>query len=197
MIQQIEIEVPVGKKAIFENGQIKFIDAKHWENIKTFEDAYEYCDKNNIANDLLRKCNNLGSSYEDNVLKLRLIIAALTNDEKLFLTKGHIYVPSIRFCDTRTLRNCFTKNPIIGRILAQGKYYFVVGCEPYDCYPSGLGCYGSISHEGNEASLNIGVGFIKVSSKEIANHLSTYFGKLIFDVTYGGCNCDYQWIAMP
>ena len=53
MVQQIKIEVPVGKKAIFENGQIKFIDAKHWENIKTFDDAYEYCDKNNIANDLL------------------------------------------------------------------------------------------------------------------------------------------------
>ena len=70
MIQQIEIEVPVGKKAVFENGKIKFIDAKHWENIKTFEDAYEYCDKNNIANDLLIKCNNLGSSYEDNILFL-------------------------------------------------------------------------------------------------------------------------------
>ena len=54
MVQQIKIEVPVGMKAIFENGQIKFIDAKHWENIKTFDDAYEYCDKNNIANDLLQ-----------------------------------------------------------------------------------------------------------------------------------------------
>ena len=33
-----------------------------------------------------------------------------------------------------------------------------------------------------------------VSSKEIAEHISTYFGKLLFEILYGGTNCDWKWI---
>ena len=43
MKQTIEIEVPEGKKAIWENNQITFVDAEpHWKSIKTFDDAYDY-----------------------------------------------------------------------------------------------------------------------------------------------------------
>ena len=42
MIQQIEIEVPVGKKAVWENNQILFVESEaHWESITTFKDEME------------------------------------------------------------------------------------------------------------------------------------------------------------
>ena len=51
---EIEIEVPEGKKAVWEDGQIKFVDIEHWKNIKTFEDAYKYCSKvKGLVTDLL------------------------------------------------------------------------------------------------------------------------------------------------
>ena len=40
------------------------------------------------------------------------------------------------------------------------------------------------------------IGFRSVSSKEIAQHISTYFGRLLFDVCYGGTNCDWEWVKL-
>lgn len=37
MKQTIEIEVPEGKKAIWEDGQIKFVPTESWKDITTFE----------------------------------------------------------------------------------------------------------------------------------------------------------------
>ena len=46
MKQTIEIEVPSGKKAVWENNQIIFVESEpHWESITTFKDAMEYCRK--------------------------------------------------------------------------------------------------------------------------------------------------------
>ena len=46
MKQTIEIEVPAGKKAVWENNQIIFVESEpHWESITTFKDALEYCRK--------------------------------------------------------------------------------------------------------------------------------------------------------
>ena len=58
---------------------------------------------------------------------------------------------------------------------------------------AGLGSFGS--NDGVSASYTI-VGFRSVSSKEIAQHISTYFGKLLFDVHYGGTNCDWKWVEL-
>ena len=41
------------------------------------------------------------------------------------------------------------------------------------------------------ASTGITIG---LSSKEIADHLTKYFGKLLFEVMYGMCNCEWEWI---
>ena len=38
------------------------------------------------------------------------------------------------------------------------------------------------------------VGFRSVSSRKIAEHISKYFGRLVFDLMYGESNCDYEWI---
>lgn len=38
------------------------------------------------------------------------------------------------------------------------------------------------------------IGFRSVSRREIAEHISKYFGRLLFEVHYGGVNCDWKWI---
>lgn len=191
MKQIIEIEVPAGKKAVWENNQIKFVDNEHWKNIKTFEDAFDYCNKNNICSNLLGEYEKIphSCSYEHNIIKLRIIIAALTNNEKLSLTKGDVWRPVVQFCDPDEKDN-YLGNKLIGKIKSNNEEYLVVGGMATKWFGTGLSGYSYYGYSYGE----IFGGLIQVSSKEIAKHLSTYFGKLIFNVTYGGCNCDYEWV---
>lgn len=193
MKQKIEIEVSEGKKAVWKNNQITFVDEEpYWKSIKTFDNAYYYClDRHNKFIKYLNSYHQSKlNTYEDKVAQLRLIIAALTNNEKLSLTEGNIWYPAIQFCVPNKKNNCFG-NKVIGKIKTEGKEYLVVGGSAAYGSTAGLGCVNSYSGCSNA---DAGVCFIKVSSEEIAKHLSTYFGKLIFNVTYGGYNCDYQWL---
>ena len=193
MKQTIEIEVPEGKKAIWENNQITFVDTEpHWKSIKTFEDAYDYCYTNNLDKYTTNYCLATADTYEEKVAKLRLVIAALTNNEKVSLVSGKLYYPVIQFClaDFCVEDSCF-KNKLIGKIKSEGKEYVVVNSCAHYGSDAGLGCVNSRSGLSNVDSY---VSFLQVSSKEVAEHLSTYFGKLIFEVMYGGSNCDWEWV---
>ena len=193
MKQTIEIEVPEGKKAIWENNQITFVDADpHWKSIKTFEDAYDYCYENNLDAYTTNYCLSTADTYEEKVAKLRLVIAALTNNEKVSLVSGKLYYPVIQFClaDFCVEDSCF-KNKLIGKIKSEGKEYVVLNSCAHHCSDAGLGCVNSRSGLSNVDSY---ISFLQVSSKEVAEHLSKYFGKLIFEVMYGGSNCDWEWV---
>lgn len=192
MKQTIEIEVPEGKKAVWENNQIKFVDVEqHWESIKTFDDAYEYCRNHiNLSEYITYYDNTVENTYEEKIAKLRLVIAALTNNEKLSLIKGDLLYPVIQFCTEHDIKKC-SGNKIIGKIKTEGKEYLVVGGSVNDGSNSGLGYV--YAYHGLFYS-RTSVGFSCVSSRKIAEHLSTYFGKLIFEVMYGGSNCDWEWV---
>ena len=193
MKQTIEIEVPEGKKAIWENNQITFVDAEpHWKSIKTFEDAYDYCYANNLDKYTTNYCLATADTYEEKVAKLRLVIAALTKNEKVSLVSGKLYYPVIQFClaDFCVKDSCF-KNKLIGKIKTEGKEYVVLNSNAHYCSDAGLGCVNSRSGLSN---VDPYISFLQVSSKEIAEHLSKYFGKLIFEVMYGGSNCDWEWV---
>lgn len=58
-------------------------------------------------------------------------------------------------------------------------------------YHDGLGNFDS-SHGISYTVPNIA--FYSVSSKEIAQYISEKFGRLLFEVDYGGVNCDWEWI---
>ena len=194
MKQTIEIEVPEGKKAIWENNQITFVDAEpHWKSIKTFEDVYEYCRDHNEFSKYVHNYRMVASNtYEEKVAKLRLVIAALTKNEKVSLVSGKLYYPDIQFClaDFCVEDSCF-KNKLIGKIKTEGKEYVVLNSNAHYGSDAGLGCVNSRSGLSN---VNSYVSFLQVSSKEIVEHLSKYFGKLIFEVMYGGSNCDWEWV---
>ena len=203
MKQTIEIEVPDGKKAVWENGVIKFVPKDpYWKSITTFSDALIY------VRDNLPECKNLLisynkstlGSYEYSVLCYRIVIAALTNNEKRHLTTGDKWYPVVQFCLPKYKNNC-RGSVLIGTIESEGERYSVVGGFVDVGASAGLGSF--ILNDGIPYSSDNGVsysstriGFRSVSSKEIAQHISTYFGKLLFEVYYGGTNCDWKWIEL-
>ena len=193
--QVIEIEVPDGKKAVWENGAIRFVpDGPHWKHITTFEDALFYV-RNHLpeCEDLLISYNKtISGSYEHSVVCYRIVVAALTNNEKRHLTTGDKWYPVVQFCRPKDKRNCWG-DVLIGTIESEGEKYSVVGGRAaYGAY-AGLGYFHS--NDGVSYS-HAHFGFRSVSAKEIAEHISTYFGKLLFDVHYGGTNCDWKWVEL-
>lgn len=199
MKQTIEIEVPEGKKAFLVNNQIKYVDLEpywmstpYWKSIKTFEDAYNYClsERESFAEYINSYDNTSQNTYENAVAKLRMVTAVLTNNEKVSLVNGRLYYPVIQFCSENSIKCCYGKK-IIGKIKTEGKEYAVVGGSAYYDSGSGLGC---IYFNDDLTNYLVKIGFLYVSSNEIAAHLSTYFGKLIFEVMYRGAQCDWEWV---
>lgn len=193
MKQTIEIEVPDGKKAVLENGVIKFVPKDpHWKSITTFDDALIY------VRDYLTECEDLliyynksiPGSYEHSVVCYRIVIAALTNNEKRHLTTGNKWYPVVQFCRSKYKNDC-CGNVVIGTIESEGTRYSVVGGCAHGGAGGGLGFFNSDLGISSSSAI---VGFRSISSKEIAQHISTYFGKLLFDVSYGGTNCDWKWV---
>lgn len=193
--QVIEIEVPDGKKAVWENGAIRFVpDGPHWKSITTFEDALFY------VRNYLPECEDLitsytkamPDSYEFSVVCYRIVVAALTNNEKRHLTIGNKWYPVVQFCRPKDKNNCWG-NVLIGTIESEGVRYSVVGGGAFNCTTAGLGAF--FSHC-SVSSSDAYIGFRSVYSKEIAQHISTYFGKLLFEVHYRGTNCDWKWIEL-
>ena len=193
--QVIEIEVPDGKKAVWENGAIRFVpEGPHWKSITTFGDALFYV-KNYLpeCEDLITSyIKAMPNSYELSVVCYRIVVAALTNNEKRYLTKGDKWYPVVQFCRPKDRNNCWG-SVLIGTIESEGARYSVVGGRAYDGTCGGLGIF--LSNAGVSRSF-ANIGFRSVSSKEIAQHISTYFGKLLFDVHYGGTNCDWKWVEL-
>lgn len=193
--QVIEVEVPDGKKAVWENGTIKFVpEGPHWKSITTFGDALTYV-KNYLpeCEDLLNFYNkSTPNSYEFSIACYRIVVAALTNNEKRHLTTENKWYPIVQFCCPENKKNCWG-NVWIGTIESEGKRYSVVSGHASNGAAAGLGNFSSFyGVSGSSAP----VGFRSVSSKEIAQHISTYFGKLLFDVCYGGTNCDWKWVIL-
>lgn len=191
--QTIEIEVPEGKKAIFKNGQIKFVpEEPYWKNITTFEQAYRYvCYNLPECKDLITTYQfTLDNSFEHDIICYRIIVAALTNNEERHLTTGAKWLPLVQFCYPENQNNCWG-NVLIGTIKSKGKEYSVMGGSVNSSADAGLGDFGSF---GGMSRSYAAIGFRSVSSREIAQHISTYFGKLLFEIQYGGTNCDWKWV---
>ena len=191
--QVIEIEVPDGKKAVWENGAIRFVpESPHWKSITTFADALIY------VSNYLPECEDLlisyhktiSGSYEHSVVCYRIVVAALTNNEKRHLTTGDKWYPIVQFCRPKDKENCWG-DTLIGTIESEGVRYSVVGGGSRLGSDAGLG-YFYLSNGVSDSYTYFG--FTSVSSEEIAQHISTYFGKLLFDVSYGGTNCDWKWV---
>lgn len=193
MKKSIEIEIPDGKvEKISRDGDtisIKFVDADICERVKTLKEAAMIAES--LYPESYKKwVGAKGGSYEESLYAYRMVVAVLTNNEKNHLVSGDRYIPYVNFCDPGKEKNCDGKT-IVGHIESEGRKFTVVGGLAHDGGRAGLGNFNS--YYGASASYAI-VGFRSVSSRKIAEHISKYFGRLVFDIMYGAANCDYKWI---
>lgn len=166
----------------------KELTHKSFYNIKTVEDAIQYLRDNNICKDLIDEYQDTNpDSYSEKICEYRIIVAALTNNEKRKLEIDNCWFPVVQFCKIGTEKIC-QGNKKVGTIEYDRKKYAVIGGY---AYYDGLGNFDS-SHGMSYSVPNIV--FQSVSSKEIAQYISEQFGRLLFEIQYGGVNCYWKWI---
>ena len=192
MKQMLEIEVPDGKKAVWKDGSVVFEDTDTMESIKTIEDAVKFLIDNKIYEDLQYILYKIPKDlFEWKIAAYRAVVAAVTYNEQRHLTTGECWFPTIEFCRPGKLKNCYG-DIVVGRIKSEGEEFDVVGGCADDSAYAGLGyfySYGGVSYS------YATVGFRSIGSKKAALYISKQFGKLLFEVSYGGTNCDWRWMA--
>lgn len=190
--QVLEIEVPDGKKAIWKNGRVVFEDVDTMESIKTVEDAAQFLTDKGICEDILDSLFRLPKdSFEWKIAAYRVVVAAVTYNEQRHLTTGERWFPTIEFCRPGKLKNCYG-DIVVGRIKSEGEEFDVVGGYALYGTNAGLGFFRSFYGAAHPWAT---VGFRSVGSKKAALYISKQFGKLLFEVSYGGTNCDWRWMA--
>lgn len=193
MKQVLEIEVPDGKKAIWKDGRVVFEDIDTMESIKTIEDAVKFLIDNKIYEDLQYILYKIPKdSFEWKIAAYRAVVAAVTYNEQRHLTTGERWFPTIEFCRPGKLKNCWG-DTIVGRIKSEGEEFDVVGGRAYDGAGASVGL-GFFDSDNGVPNVWTAVGFLSVGSKKAAMYISKQFGKLLFEVSYGGTNCDWKWI---
>ena len=191
MKQVLEIEIPDGKKAVWKDGRVIFEDVDTMESIKTIKDAAKFLADKRIYEDILDSLSILPKdSFEWKIAAYRAVVAAVTYNEQRHLTTGERWFPTIEFCRPGKLKNC-CGNIVVGRIKSEGEEFDVVGGSTHDGADAGLGCFDSYCGV-SDAWAN--VGFRSVGSKKAALYISKQFGKLLFEISYGGTNCNWKWI---
>lgn len=190
--QVLEIEVPDGKKAVWKDGRVVFKDVNTMESIKTIEDAAQFLADKRICEDILDSLSRLPKdSFEWKIAAYRAVVASVTYNEQRHLTTGERWFPTIEFCRPGKLKNCYG-GIVVGRIKSEGEEFDVVGGRAYSGSAAGLGCFHSSAGVSRAWAP---LGFRSVGSKKAALYISKQFGKLLFEVSYGGTNCDWRWMA--
>lgn len=164
---------------------------KSFRDIKTVDDAIQYLRDNRLCEDLIEEFENAPcDSYSEKLCEYRIVVAALTNNGERKLKTGDCWFPVVQFCEIGKEKNCWGSKKI-GTIKHDGKKYAVVGGYATSSAYAGLGYFNSV---GGVSAFNAHIGFRSVSSKEIAQYISEQFGRLLFEVHYGGVNCDWEWV---
>lgn len=197
---KVEIEIPDGKIAdVTKNGDkviVTFKEENLLDNLKDIDSVIRYINK--LRDSGVEWAHNLWKeyqatvkeSYSEEICLYRMVVAALTNNEERSLTTGERWFPVVQFCKPGREKNCWGSE-IIGAIESEGQKYTIVGSNAYYGSYAGLGHFTSRSGVSSSCPY---VGFRSVSSKEVAEHISKYFGRLLFDIHYGGTNCNWKWV---
>lgn len=130
-------------------------------------------------------------SFEWKIAAYRAVVAAVTYNEQRHLITGERWFPVIKFCRPESFGNCCS-DLIVGRIKSEGKEFYVVSGPASPSSTRGLGYFDLSAGVSGAWST---VGFRSVGSRKAATYISRKFGRLLFEVSYGGTNCDWEWIA--
>ena len=165
-----------------------------YTDIKTFEDACIALGMN--INKVARDLNNLTclegglGEHLRAIYKLDIIRKALNGtDWKPKMAEGNIYFVWVRFYKEPS--DIPYNKKIIGKFIADGQKYILVGSLKGTRYFKGLGSLCSLYGYGvSDAHL----GLLCCKSAEIAQYMSEQFGKLIFDACYAQHIGTYEWL---
>lgn len=191
MKQVLEIEVPDGKKAVWKDGRVVFEDIDTMESIKTIKDAAKFLSDKRICEDILDSLSRLSKdSFEWKIAAYRAVVAAVTYNEQRYLTTREHWFPTIELCRPDKIKNCLG-DTIVGRIKLEGEEFNIVGGYASNGMYAGLGFFYSLIGVSYAWTT---ISFRSVGSKKAALYISRQFGKLLFEVSYGDTNCNWEWI---
>jgi hypothetical protein len=157
------------------------LKTEDWERIKTFKDA---CKALGINSSSFNLFGDFGQNIRDHlkaIYKLDIIRQALNKGYEPSLVHGTVYYPWVRFYKSYDDAKSAVRNndwELCGKVEIEGTSYYLVGGAYRGC-GSGLSYF----------SCGCGVagarlGLLCCKSKEIAQHMSKYFAKEIFDAIY-------------
>lgn len=166
---------------------------KSFREIKTFEDAcYTIMLHPYTEGRLIEKIEEV-SKASAAAYKLNIIRKALNKGQKMEFTKGTIYYPYTPFV---TRKSTYYNNELrdgsmveVAQFMSNGEVYKLLGGYAHTGR-AGLGDFHSYFGVGDS---NANVGFLGCASKEIAEHMSRYFAKEIFEAKYGDL-VNYEWV---
>ena len=167
-----------------------------YTDIKTFEDACKAIGlpmykANAYIKAILLKGEVGISQHLVAIYKLDIIRKALNGtDWKPKIAEGNIYYGWVRFYK-KSLDIPYNKK-IIGKFIADGQKYLVVGCLKGSRYSNGLGDFCSVRRYGVS---DTHLGLLCCKSAEIAQYMSEQFGKTIFEACYAQHIGTYEWVS--
>ena len=159
------------------------LEGTDWKSITSFEDA---CDalglsrKDELAN---VKTLNAISAHAAAIYKLDIVCKALNGGEIPSLISDNVYYPWVRFYpyDKTPSTSDLNRNNwvLCDEFEHAGKSFILVGGDYSYYYGCGVG---NFCRGGGNASAYAGL--LCCKSREIAQHMSRHFGRLIFDAVY-------------
>lgn len=169
------------------------LEIPEWQNIKTFEDARRAL---GMSTPYVKVAPFVGDPIADHlyaICKLDIIRKALNGDWKPSMVEGSVYYPYVRFYPAgQKAREAVSENKgwkLGESFIADGKKYTLVGGACYYCSSGGLAGFGC-----GYGDVHPRLGLLGCKSREIAEHMSRYFSKEIFEATYAHHAGTYQWV---
>jgi hypothetical protein len=166
------------------------LDEELWKKIKTFADACDALGIDAYFNPLkINKNSSAFARHLEAIRRLDIIRQALNKDYKPSLIQDAVYCPWVRlYKNYDTAKNVIINNDwkFCGKVKIEGTSYYLVGGSYIGC-GDGLGNF-RYGYGGVYATL----GLLCCKSKEIAQHMSKYFAREIFDAIYIQHD-NYEW----
>lgn len=175
----------------------KELTAPKFTDIKTFEDACEALGIKDYRFELSFKGNSKLFHYEhmEAILKLEIIRKALNGDWEPRMAGNDTYCPYIRIDHASRAEETakYLDLKVKETFIADGKKYSLICGDTtnYGC----TGCTGLCNYTFEDAGeVSFALGLLCCKSEEIAEHMSLYFGKEIFEACYAHHIGAYKWV---
>ena len=163
-----------------------------WQNIKTFKDALHALGMYRIFDQYPSNIRERAYfNHIDAISKIDIICKALNGDWKPSLVKGKVFYPFVRFYPANKAKDVANSNgeKLGPSFMADGEKYTLVSGGYSYCYAYGVGNF----LEG-DGYVNANAGLLGCKSEEIAQHMSRYFMKEIFEAIYAQHIGMYEWV---